>query len=65
MNWIIDRIEEGIAVCEVGTAFLNVPVEALPEGVKEGDVITLSINKKMTDERKENIAKLMNNLFKN
>lgn len=64
MNWIIDRIEEGFAVCEAGSMHINVPLCTLPEGVGEGDVITLTVDKAQTESRKQNISKLMNNLFK-
>jgi hypothetical protein len=64
MIWIIDRIENNIAVCEVDTKTIDVPLSALPNGVCEGDVISLTIDKKQTDDRKENINKLMNSLFK-
>lgn len=64
MDWIIDRIENDIAVCEAGDCFVDVPVKALPEGVSEGDVITLTLDKAQTAERQEKINNLMNNLFK-
>ncbi len=65
MNWIIDRIENNIAVCEFDTGkTIDVPLSALPDGIKEGDVISLSIDKEETNNRKEKINNLMNNLFK-
>lgn len=65
MNWIIDRIENNIAVCEFDTGkTIDVPLSALPDGIKEGDVISLSIDKAETNNRKEKINNLMNNLFK-
>ena len=65
MKWIIDRIEKDIAVCELenGT-FIDVNVKALPKEIREGDVITLHIDKNETEERKGKIDKLMNDLFK-
>ena len=41
MKLTIDRIEEGIAVLEPegGKAMLHVPVEALPQGAREGQVL--------------------------
>ncbi|MCL2636791.1 MAG: DUF3006 domain-containing protein [Oscillospiraceae bacterium] len=39
MIYIIDRIEENIAVCEYGDKRLNLPCALLPENAKEGDVI--------------------------
>mgnify|MGYP000767508142 FL=1 len=65
MKWIIDRIENNIAVCELENGeMLDVKISALPKGIKEGDVITLSVDKIETNERKERIDKLMNSLFK-
>lgn len=64
MNWIIDRIENNIAVCEAGDCFIDVPLSALPKGASEGDVITLSIDKGQTADRKDKINNLMNSLFK-
>lgn len=65
MKWIIDRIENNIAVCELENGeLLDVKISALPKGIKEGDVIKLSVDDTETNERKERIDKLMNSLFK-
>lgn len=65
MKWIIDRIENNIAVCELENGeMLDVKISALPKGIKEGDVITLSVDETETNERKERIDKLMNSLFR-
>lgn len=64
MTWIIDRIENDTAVCEADGIMIDVPLSALPEDVREGDVITLSIDKAQTADRKEKINDLMNTLFK-
>lgn len=62
---IIDRFEGDFAVCETEELkFIDIPKAALPGGVKEGDVITISIDKSETDKRKEKIEGLMNSLFK-
>jgi len=43
MRYIIDRIEEGLAVCEHGDgSFAHIPVEALPEGAREGSVLVFA-----------------------
>ncbi|MCC8073987.1 MAG: DUF3006 domain-containing protein [Clostridiales bacterium] len=65
MEWIIDRIEENTAVIEYskGKTF-SAPLSALPNGAKEGDVITLNIDSNATEKRKENIKGLMNTLFR-
>ena len=65
MKWIIDRIENNTAVCEIGNGkTIDVILDALPEGVKEGDVINISVDTTETENRKEKIDKLMNSLFK-
>ena len=64
MEWIIDRIEEDIAVVEISEGnMLDIPLSALPEGVKEGDVITLGINCGSRQAREERINDLMDSLF--
>ncbi|MCM1115177.1 MAG: DUF3006 domain-containing protein [Clostridium sp.] len=64
MTWIVDRIENGIAVCEIADGkTIDVPVTALPADIKEGDVITLSYNAEEAAKRKERINNLMNRLF--
>lgn len=65
MKWIIDRIENNIAVCEInnGTT-IDVNLNALPKEIKEGDVLNISVDKAETENRKEKISKLMNDLFK-
>lgn len=64
MNWIIDRIEDNTAVCEAGDCFVDIQLSALPDGVKEGDVIALTIDKVQTADRKRKINDMMNKLFK-
>lgn len=65
MKWIVDRIENDIAVCELENGeFIDVNIKALPKNIHEGDVINLSIDKNETADRKDKIDKLMNNLFK-
>lgn len=64
MTWIIDRIEDNFAVCEYFEGnTIDVPLSSLPNGIKEGDAITLTINDRETKNRKENIDRLMNSLF--
>ena len=61
--WIIDRFESGFAVVECGENVFNVPLDSLPDGVKEGDVICVSVDKEETAKRLENAHSLMNKLF--
>ena len=40
MRITIDRMDDGIAVLDVGGEMIDFPVAALPEGAKEGDVLS-------------------------
>lgn len=64
MKWIVDRIDEGFAVVEAENEVMyNIPLDALDEGVSEGDIINISVDKKETEDRKEYIEDLMDDLF--
>lgn len=64
MKYIIDRIEDSIAVAELeDLSTVDIPLSALPKGVKEGDVINVSIDENETQSRKESISRLMDDLF--
>ena len=61
---IVDRFESDFAVCEIEEGvFADIPLKALPDGVHEGDVIKISVDKDETESRKKNINNLMNRLF--
>lgn len=69
MRIIIDRFEGRYAVCqfEDGTMF-NVPLPFIPKEAKESDVIhidtdAITIDKEATLALKQEIKKLMDNLF--
>ena len=64
----VDRIEEGIAVCEENGNMISLPVSSLPNSTKEGDILTLSENgwilsKKNSEKRKNSLLDLQNSLF--
>lgn len=64
IKWIVDRIEENIAVVEVsGNGMMNVPMHALPPSTKEGDCLLVSIDIQETAERKESIHDKMMRLM--
>lgn len=64
MKWIVDKLEEGFAEIESENGKLfTIPVFALPKGVKEKDVIVLSLDENETLEREKRINNLMNDLF--
>ena len=63
MDVIVDRIEGDYAVVEIKKGKMcNLPIELVPN-VKEGDVVTITINKDKTEERKKTIEELMNSVF--
>ena len=64
MKWIVDRIEDGFAVIEAenGKTY-DIPLDAFGEEIKENDVITLSADSVKTEQRKEEIESLMDDLF--
>lgn len=63
MKVIIDRFEGEFAVVEVGGSFVDMPVELVPEGAKEGSVLTITIDENETKNREEKIRGMMNQLF--
>lgn len=40
-TWTVDAIEEGIAALEAEGKLLHLPLELLPAGVREGDVLAV------------------------
>lgn len=61
--WIIDKIEEKYASVECSNIFFDIPIAALPDGAKKGDVLDVSINADKRAEREKIIADKMNRLF--
>lgn len=63
MKVIIDRLEEDYAIVELEEGkMLEIPKELFPEA-KEGDIVNIEISKEETNKRKEQIKKMMNNIF--
>lgn len=66
---IVDRIENDIAVCEDKEQKLHdIPLSKLPEGLKEGDVLTLKdgkyfVDKELTQNLREKNYNLQKKLF--
>jgi hypothetical protein len=66
---VVDRIEGEWAVVEYSeknTTTFNVPIKLLPEGIKEGDIIelTVSIRRDETIEEKKKLHRLIDeNMF--
>ena len=64
MKVIIDRFEGDFAVVELpDKTFINVPKQLFLDA-KESDVIDITIDKSETNNRKEKIKGLMDELFK-
>lgn len=55
---VVDRIEGTRAVLELGGETVDVPLAALPAGVKEGDVLELSVRTPDPAEAQARLARL-------
>ena len=69
MKAVIDRIEGDLAFVllgENGEFQLNIPISLLPEGIKEGDILKISIERDIeaTQETKQKVSGLMDKLKK-
>ena len=43
--WVIDQIENGVAAVEInGNNVVTIPIDILPKGVREGDVLRVTIS---------------------
>ena len=70
MDYVVDRIENNIVVCEERKTrkMVNIKKEILPKEVKEGDIIKFenglySIDYEETKKEKERIANKFNNIL--
>lgn len=69
--YIVDRFEGDMAVLEGdGGVMRDIPIRALPAGVKQGDVLTeehgaFRVDRDATQRRAESIHKQMRDLFEN
>lgn len=69
LKYSVDRIEEGFAVCEDENGkMLNINTDNLPEGVKEGDIISVDdgeavILTEETQARRKKLAEKRKALF--
>lgn len=69
MKYIIDRIENGFAVCETEEMkIVNIPFDILPEEVKEGSVLLFEEGKYVLlaeeeKERRDRILSLQDDIF--
>ncbi|WBY64606.1 MAG: DUF3006 domain-containing protein [Thermocaproicibacter melissae] len=64
MQYTIDRFEGNFAVVELeNETFVNIPRSAIPSEAKEGDVITVMVDKGETEKREKRIKELEDSLF--
>lgn len=64
MKIIIDRFEGNFAVVELpNKKMINMPKTLVPEKAKEGDVLSIEINRDETEKRGKEIKNLMDDLF--
>ena len=65
MKVVIDRFEGKYAVVELpDRTMVNMPKVLVPDA-REGDIILISIDASETSKRKENIKKLVDEVWKN
>ena len=61
--WIIDRIEGDLAVVELAVGkTVTIPLSALPEGAKEGSVLSIVLDKDEEAKRKKKNRSLFDRL---
>ncbi|MBC7766129.1 MAG: DUF3006 domain-containing protein [Hyphomonadaceae bacterium] len=64
MHYTIDRFEGDMAILEAHTReTFTLLRRFLPQGAKEGDILTLQIDKSKTEAQKSQINSLMDELF--
>lgn len=66
--WVVDQIEEELAVCEHGGQMESIPLVELPQGLREGDCLFredggFSIDRAETARRREENLRLMRLVF--
>lgn len=64
MRFTIDRFEEEFAIVELENGeVVEIPKAILPSESKEGDIISISVEKDETEERKKRIQNKFDRLF--
>jgi len=64
MKVIIDRFEGDYAVIELpDMSTVNMPIQLIPKGAREGDVLIIEIDAEETKNRREQVKKLMDDLW--
>ncbi|MCS6806426.1 MAG: DUF3006 domain-containing protein [Acidobacteriota bacterium] len=70
MKWIVDRIEEGLAVCipaDNEHITIHVPIQYLPSHVQEGDhlLVSIQIDEASTRRYRQEAERLLEELTEN
>ena len=63
MIWTIDRIEEKTAIIETPAGMINIDLQYLPQGIKEGSKISLNIDVEEEEQIRKRIEEKKNRLF--
>ena len=65
MKYIIDRLEEGLAICEnEQKEMISIPLAQLPKAIKEGDIIYEAEGiYSIDEERRRNMRNKLMGLF--
>ena len=63
MRWIIDRFEGDFAVIESNGICFNIPKQALPSAVTEGDVLEISVNAEESEFKEKELKDRLKKLF--
>ena len=61
--FIVERIEENIAVVEFEDTYLDIPLSCFKEEISEGDVLYLTVDKEETEHRKMSTKARLDRLF--
>lgn len=61
--FVVDRIENDIAVIEFEGSYINVPLNAFREPISEGDILYLVVDKKKTEETQQSNKDRLFKLF--
>ena len=64
MKYTIDRFEGNFAVVELeNEKFVDIPREAIPPEAKEGDIISVMVDKETTAKRKKEIEDMTKDMW--
>lgn len=64
MKFIIDRIIDGVASLEAeDRSIVEITAKVLPKAIKEGDVISITIDEEETKAREDRIKALMEDVW--